>query len=149
MVVLCIRLAFVLSLAATLYSCGSSSSNVSPTQPSNAIPAAFFGMTFEQDANYPSVPFGSTRTWDAWGIAWDALEPSRGTYNWSALDARLAVAQQHGADVLFTFGRTPALAVTRRCPGNYPPNGCAEAPADLQDWDDFVRAIVAHAAGRI
>src|SRR5207248_978956 len=134
-------------------SCGSSSRDVSPTQPSsptsNAVPAAFFGMTFERDANVPSVPFGSTRTWDGWGIAWDALEPSRGTYNWSALDARLTLAQQHGADVLFTFGRTPAWAVAGTCTGNYTPNGCAEPPANLQDWDDFVRALVAHAGGRI
>src|SRR5436305_13141743 len=104
MVALWIRLALTLSLVVTFYSCGSSAKTASLTQSSsNAIPATFFGLTFHQDANYPAVSFGSTRTWDAWGIAWDALEPSRRAYDWSALDARLALAQQHATDVRFTF----------------------------------------------
>jgi hypothetical protein len=61
----------------------------------------------------------------------------------------LALAQANNVDVLYTFGATPDWAASGsgpQCP--YSPGSCYP-PADVQDWDNFVTALVAHSAGRI
>ena len=51
------------------------------------------------------------------------------------------LAKDHKAEVIYTFGRVPKWAN----------NGKAQSvpPANLEDWETFVRAIVRHAKGRI
>ena len=97
---------------------------------------------------WPSVGFGGIRLWDTY-TNWNDLNPSQGNYDWAALDSWLALAQSHRVDVLYSFGGTPTWASsnpTGTCAYNL--GGCY-APANMQDWDDFVRALVTHSAGRI
>jgi polysaccharide biosynthesis protein PslG len=97
---------------------------------------------------WPPMPIGGIRLWDTY-TNWNDLEPAKGTYNWAALDRWLVQARAHGVDVLYTFGDTPAWASLN--PGgkcDYNPGGCYP-PLDMQDWDDFLRAIATHAAGQI
>jgi len=115
-------------------------------------PAALFGMDIHSNVlttePWPSVPVGSIRLWDS-HTKWSDLEPSRGVYAWANLDGYLALAQTHRVDVLFTFGGTAAWAASSlgtNC--TFGPGSCFP-PSNIQDWDDFVTAVVAHAAGRI
>src|SRR2546422_7328899 len=88
------------------------------------------------------------RLWDTFTL-WSDLNPSPGVYNWTMLDKWLSLARAHNVDVLYTFGGTPAWASSNpKATCDYNPGACYP-PSDLQSWDDYVRAIVIHAAGRI
>src|SRR5260370_2128402 len=134
--------------AASAAGAGGSSADL----PARSIPLTLFSMHVQSELfsgmPWPSVSFGSIRLWDTYST-WNDLNPSRGTFNWPALDRWLDTAQQHGVDVIYTFGATPTWASsnpTGKC--DYNPGACYP-PANMQDWDNFVRAIATHAAGRI
>jgi len=117
-----------------------------------AVSSSIFSMTVQsgifKDTPWPPMPIAGIRLWDTF-TNWSLLEPSRGTYDWPALDRWLGMAKAHGVDVLYTFGGTPTWASsnpTGKC--DYNPGGCYP-PQNMQDWDDFVRALATHAAGRI
>jgi uncharacterized protein (TIGR03437 family) len=80
------------------------------------------------------------------GFAWADLEPAQGVFDFSLLDAYAASAGQHGlidpatntAEIVFTLSTgTPAWA------GEDP----TLPPDSLQDWKDFVTALVQHFNG--
>lgn len=104
----------------------------------------FFGISVLHAINntpWPQQPYAGMRLWDTDGTGWPQVNPSRGHYDWTALDRWLALANQHKVDVLYTFGRVPGWA-----------NGGQKQsvpPTDLADWDAFVRAIATHSKGRI
>ena len=59
------------------------------------------------------------------------------------------LAQKHGVDLLFTLGRTPRWASANPdAKSPYGPGQCAP-PANIQYWDEFLRAVVTHAGGKI
>lgn len=71
--------------------------------------ADLFGMVVNQPAaagHFPSVPFSWLRLWDT-VATWADIHTSPQTFNWSALDAQLAVAAAAGKKVLYTFGKVP------------------------------------------
>jgi hypothetical protein len=74
--------------------------------------------------------------------------PSAGVYDFSSLDTFLAANNNQSRDVIYTFGRTPKWASAQPSAKGVEPGDCAP-PTDLKDWDNYVRAIVTHAAGRI
>jgi len=97
---------------------------------------------------WPAVPFGSLRTWDT-GVIWSNINRQPGVYDWSNFERLLQLAESHGVDVLFTFGQTPRWASSKPdAPTEYGPGFCAP-PSKLEYWDDFVRATVTQARGRI
>src|ERR1700731_1022948 len=114
------------------------------------IPQSYFGLTVNHavTTNWPTVDFGTLRIYDN-GASWSTLNPAPGTYDWGPLDQWLNLASAHGVDVLYTFGRTPKWAISGTCTGGYAPYGCAQPPASLRYWEDFVSALATHAAGRI
>jgi len=95
------------------------------------------------------------RLWDT-KTAWIDLEPSNGVYNWSTLDTMLAEANTLGADVLYTFGKTPGWASSNpndpNCKDAYHAGDCAP-PSDVNTGDAyfkaFVTALVQHAGTKI
>jgi hypothetical protein len=118
----------------------------------DVVPPPLFSMSVQsgifKDTPWPHVPIAGIRLWDTF-TNWSLLEPSRGTYDWPALDRWLGMAKAHGVDVLYTFGGTPTWASsnpTGKC--DYNPGGCYP-PQNMKDWDDFVRALATHSAGRI
>ena len=119
------------------------------------IPATSFGMHIQSGVlssqPWPSVPIGGMRLWDT-DTTWYELEPSKGIYNWSTLDGYLSLAQAHNIDVLYTFGGTPLWGASGSSPncGYAPVNpGSCYPPTNIQDWDNFVTALVVHSAGKI
>jgi len=112
--------------------------------PAQSLPPNFFGMNVLHAINntpWPAAPVSSLRLWDSDDTRWSAIEPSRGKFNFEGLDRWLALAEKHHAEVLYTFGRVPAWANDNQRQ--------SVPPKDLKDWDDFVRALVRHAKGRI
>ena len=116
------------------------------------VPKTMFSMHIQSGAltgtPWPSVGFGGIRLWDT-HTSWSYLNPSRGVYDWSLLDQWLDLAESHHVDVLYTFGVTPSWAAanpTQAC--EYHAGACSPS-ADLRDWEEFVRAVVVHANGRI
>ncbi len=145
---------FALGLSA----CGSSQSEApaSPTAPSvPGLPASLVGMQVEgvEVEAWPSAPFGALRLWDN-GTAWSQIELAKGEFKWDNLDGALANADSKGlTDILMVLGTTPEWAVkkgaVKKGKDHYPQPGAASAPANLQDWDDWVTAVVTRYKGRI
>jgi polysaccharide biosynthesis protein PslG len=115
-----------------------------------AISASYFGMTLHhfRATPWPSIPVASLRTWDI-GVSWADIQPAPKTYLWSNLDALITLAQRRGVDLVYTLGRTPRWAsASPDTKTPYGPGQCAP-PANIQYWDEFVRAIVSHAGSKI
>ncbi len=112
------------------------------------IPASFFGMTALNGRDYPAVSIGALGKPGEWGMAW--TEPERGRFRWSTIDADLTAAEAHGVDYFFDLGGTPPWAV--RDQSSCSLHGimvCTAPPDNIQDWDDYVTALVSRYQGRI
>jgi hypothetical protein len=124
------------------------------------VSAKFFGMhiNHREEHGWPGFRFGTYRLWDS-QTNWYQINPEKGVYDWNVLDRRLKDAQEHGVDILYTFGKTPRWASSRpndRQQCGEAPGSCGP-PSDLREdgsgpdqyWKDFVTAIAKHASGRI
>jgi N-acetylglucosamine-6-sulfatase len=120
------------------------------------IPASFFAMSAVNPANPPGVTVGA---FGHLSFAWPILEPARGTFDFSSYDAYLADAMQQGlvdstntAAVAMTFGLTPSWAVADQTSCTKQVRGssamqCTAPPDNIQDWKDFVTAVMHHYNG--
>ena len=132
--------------------------DIPASTPARVVDASYFGTHFHRlvsadDAKtrttpWPKEKIGSLRLWDSM-TRWGDLETVRGTFNFTRLDAYVAKAQANGASVLMVLGSPPRWASARPDePGPYGP-GCAAEPANLDDWDRYVSAVVRRYKGRI
>jgi hypothetical protein len=114
---------------------------------SDPVPPDYFGVNVHRLGAWSSGNLPTIRM--AAGINWASIETRRGVYDWRALDQWIGTAQTHRADVMFTLLGTPPWASTTpkaKCIDG--PGQCAP-PKQMQFWEDWVRAVVGHAAGRI
>jgi len=116
--------------------------------PSRVIARDFFGMHVHRADIWPSVAFGSRRLWDSY-VSWRDLEPSRGQWQFNALDGMVAEAERRRVSVLLTLGSTPAWASSRPKEVCAYGRGCAAEPVRLEDWENYVRTVVSRYRGRI
>jgi hypothetical protein len=123
---------------------------------SGPVPKKYFGMHINclpcQGGNYPPVGRGLLRIWDAtsgYVVVWSQMETSKGNIRWDALDGYVNLAQSAGADVMFILGTPPAWASSNHGEGGPYGAGCKAPPRNIQDWLDFVRAVVNRYKGRI
>ncbi|MEF8728836.1 MAG: endo-1,4-beta-xylanase [Accumulibacter sp.] len=80
------------------------------------------------------------------------IEPAKGAWQFQRLDRAVALAQQNGVDLLYTFGFTPRWASARPnepCAWGNSTFGCSAEPRDLADWENYVRTVVRRYKGRI
>ncbi len=133
---------------------GYTSANLAVSSSPNPVPATYFGMSINkpqyETLNMPYT-FGTTRSWDVYPeLDWGTLNPSPGVYNFAPLDNWLAYnAANSNADVVYTLGRTPQWASSQpNTAGDGGPGTCAP-PANLQNWDNYLTAIVTHTLGRV
>jgi hypothetical protein len=116
-------------------------------QGTGQIPADYFGLHISNVQEWPPFPVRSVRVAN---VAWGTINPTRGRYNWSALDRAVEVAARHQADISYLFLKTPQWASQRPAESCYAGAvGCAAPPADLADWDAFVGAVATRYKGRI
>lgn len=97
---------------------------------------------------WPEMAVGSIRFWDS-AVRWAELEPVRGEWNFDRMDAMVNTATRHGAEIVYTLGSLPPWASARpteRCPYGL---GCSSEPADLADWERYVRTVASRYKGKI
>jgi hypothetical protein len=113
-------------------------------------------MHYVKSQPWPTVPFGSLRLWDT-DTRWQQMNPASGVYDFSNLDAYLALAHSHSVfDVVLVLGSTPNWISSDPsntvCDyANISPGSCAP-PVDLNPdgtgtdhaWRSFVYAVAAH-----
>jgi hypothetical protein len=151
-----VSLLAALLLAIGLAGCSGSSSGGS--QPSKSAPAAsptatpaakpgtidqqFFGVHDSDPvgASWPAAPVGSLRVWDA-GATWNQIETKPGVFNFGRLDAIVATARQHKAEVLIVLGQTPAFHATAPSPAAAYGAGASSMPK-LDAWRTYVDKVV-------
>jgi hypothetical protein len=133
---------------------GSSTLNVSGA--SSAIGSSFFGMTSLTPDDYPAVTVGALGHPPT--FAWGWIEQSKGVYTWKGFDTYVEQAESHGlmdenhtVNMIVTFGSTPgwAAADPSTCRVVNGVTLCASPPANIQDWTNFITAVVNHYNGVI
>jgi len=98
---------------------------------------------------WPSIEFGSIRLWDN-GTAWTNIETSQGVFDWTNLDNAVTIANQKGmSDILMVLSGTPAWATNQRNPLALPAPDASGVPANMADWDNWVRAVATRYKGKI
>lgn len=104
--------------------------------------------------DYPTVAIGGLGHPST--FAWSFIEKSRGTFDFRGFDAYVNAAQSHGlvdqngaVEVVITFGLTPGWAAADQstCSFEFGITQCTGPPANIQDWKDFVTAVVGHYNG--
>jgi hypothetical protein len=131
---------------------------VLPSQPAHAarargiaVPRAFFGMHDTDPTTWPQVPIGSLRLWDS-GVAWNQIQRVPGdcaaVCDWTRLDAQVAAANAHGAEVTIVLGQTPSFYKTGRDRSGYLGKNAPQMP-QLAAWRSYVRAVATRYAGRV
>lgn len=104
-----------------------------------AVSPTLFGLHVHDPLTTdPAVPYGAVRLWDA-GTGWEVIEPSRGTYRWSTLDALVSSASESGRGVMYVLGPTPRWAADHR----------TRLPRNSGDLRNFIRALVERYGDRI
>jgi hypothetical protein len=120
----------------------------------DAVKAALVGLHIEgvEVEAWSSAPFGALRLWDN-GTAWSQIELEPGVFKWDNLDGALANAESKGMnDIMMVLGTTPEWAASEATDPDkvYPPYpGANTAPANFEDWDNWVRTVVTRYQGRI
>jgi hypothetical protein len=132
-----------------------SSSGVTSTAQQNqsatstgVIPPQFFGMVVKSNVHQPTVLIGARRLWDS-GVTWAALEPTSGSFNWTALDAEVSASQAAGVELTLTLGMTPTWASSQPTATSAYGAGATAMPRKLSDWDAYVTAVATRYQGRI
>ena len=116
------------------------------------ITKRYFGMHIHRALKLPTWPqigFGSWNLWDADNVTWVRLEPLRGQWHFEVLDQLVDLAQQNDVELMYTLALTPPWASAR--PDEWCPygRGCAAEPANMADWENFVRTVATRYRGRI
>jgi len=113
------------------------------------VPASFFGLSAASPKDWPSISFG------AFGKGgedtWPYLEPAKGQFNWSRMDAFVANANAHGISLFWVNHDVPrwAAANTSTCKVAQGQPVCTSTVANIADWDDFCAALVTRYKGKI
>jgi hypothetical protein len=156
-------LSVILPLSLIAPELGAQQANLAP--PRGPIPAAYFGLHIHHlwsdpvkhqwnEAEWPTVPFGSWRLWDA-HVLWTYLEPAQNQYDFKILDHYIEDTESRGIQTVLTLEGTPSWASARpqEVPmhqgGEKGPVGAAAEPRQLADWENFVRTVGTRYKGKI
>lgn len=141
---------------------GKSLASAALVPPARPVEPGYFGMHVARLAvRQPWYPYGNSLTaWPAVGFGvlrpaysnWHNLQPRPGQWNFSALDQYVAMAGQHGAEVMLNLCSPPQWASSRPAEespwGKAGPGGAA-VPANLEDWRNYVRTVAQRYRGKI
>jgi len=120
----------------------------------DTIPASFFAMNTVNPDDYPKLAFGTLSHPEIGAWAW--IEQKKGVYDFSIFDKYIRDAAAHGlvdgtntVNMSMTLGETPpwAAADPKSCKTIKGLSWCTSGPANIQDWADFVTAVMNHYNG--
>lgn len=121
--------------------------------PTSNVPQIFFGM---HTNNYNQWPAFLGALGKGTLVNWQYSEPSRGSFNWSRLDAWVAAAQQHGLTITYANGGIPKWAVSSTDTSQCAPESvgstienCYAMVANISDWDNFVTKLATRYKGKL
>lgn len=134
---------------------------VSPTPSASSADAfqpSFFGMTAIRANDYPKVTFGILGH-PGVGV-WAIIERQKGVYDFSTVDNFVNAAIRHGlldstqtVSMAITLGYTPQwyASNSKSCTvnANTGISLCTSGPTNIQDWANFITALMAHYNGVI
>ncbi len=134
---------FLASLGLIPYASGQSLPQISPS---------FFGMTLVNQTDWPADSVGALAK--APNVNWPYSEPQRGVFDWTNLDAWVAIAGHHKVSFFFSNALVPPWAAADRssCSPTYAGStveGCTSTVANIADWDDFVTALATRYKGKL
>ena len=111
------------------------------------IPASFMGMNTVMATDFPPLPIGMLGHPPT--FAWGWIERSKGQFTWTGFDRYANDAASRGIDMVLTFGSTPGWAAANpsSCRVSVNVTICTSPPAHIQDWIDFVTAVIQHFNG--
>ena len=117
-----------------------------------SVPSGFFGMTLMDSSHWPTIPFGALGK--APGVSWPFVEPTKGKFNWTRLDGWVNDANAHGLSFVWDSEYVPpwAAANPSSCrAGYFNTTVCTSTVANIhiQDWKNFMTALVTRYRGRI
>ena len=115
------------------------------------VPMQFFGLVMHRAATttaWPGVPFASWVLWDS-RQRWLDLEPQPGQWQFESFDKLVGLADQHGVEVVYVLGQTPAWATSRPDERHVYGPGAASPPADPAQFGAYVRQVATRYKGRI
>jgi hypothetical protein len=106
-------------------------------------PRGFFGVMVNGVLDVPSVNLGSESAdmrrsgveSERFEIAWDLVEPTRGSFEWGAIDRKVAAAAGNRIDVLGLVVRTPSWAASV-------PGQPFSPPRDPATYAAFLRTLI-------
>ena len=142
------RISPLVALAQALFLVASSSAMAQT--PSGPVPSTFFGMSLMDSSDWPLIPFSALEK--APGVQWPFVEKTKGTFNWTQLDAWVAQANAHGVSFVYTSIYVPSWAAADQSscvPYAYDIPICTSTVANIQDWKNFMTALVTRYKGRI
>ncbi|WP_088888909.1 GH39 family glycosyl hydrolase [Leptolyngbya ohadii] len=119
--------------------------------PSKPIPNTLFSLhalNFQYGATWPTIPFGSWRSWDAAGT-WAFVEKNKGEWNFQLLDQYISLAEESKAEVVLVLGLTPRWASARPDEDSPYQAGAAAEPKRIEDWRNYVRQIAMRYKDRV
>jgi hypothetical protein len=109
-------------------------------------------INLEYGAAWPTIPF---KGWRNTYADWSILEPNKGEWRFQKLDSDIALAQQHGIEIILILKSTPTWASARPTETGccYPlpsttKGNIAEAK-NLEDWKNYVRTVATRYKGQI
>lgn len=117
---------------------------------SQPIPNDYFGMTVSNIKDYPWVYVGAMGK--ANGVQWPFIEPEKGVFNWSRLDSWVTKTQAEGISLYYSNDYVPKWAAVDPSScfvSSMDTTVCTSSVANIQDWDDFVNALVTRYNGKI
>lgn len=125
-------------------------STVLPIGYAGAIPSTYFGMHIVEPQDWPTVTTGTLGK--VTGVLWADLEQSKGVFDWSRLDQFVGLASTHGITLMYSSVGVPPWAAADQSTCHSQPyfaTYCTGMVSNLQDWDDFVTALVTRYKGKI
>jgi Bacterial Ig-like domain (group 3) len=117
--------------------------------PKRGLAPEFFGMGVATAGDMPKLSYGILSHPPG---GWTASERSRGVYNFTTIDLFVLNAPKDGNGVALvdlSLGWTPAWAVADQsnCIPEKTFTACTVPPDNMQDWTDFVTALINHYNG--
>lgn len=115
------------------------------------VAPAFFGLILHRahtTTPWPETRFGSWMLWDSY-LKWSDLEPAEGDWRFDAFDRQVQLGSQHGVELVYTLGQTPAWASAQPAQRFAYGPGTGAMPRDPARFADYVARVAARYKGRI
>jgi hypothetical protein len=135
-----LRGVFAWLVSAVVALTGAVTTAATPAYADVRISHTLFGMHDGTDtsSSYAQIHEGSVRLWDV-GVAWNQVETSKGSYDWTRLDALVSAAQARHAEVTMVVALIPSFYSSSP---TKPPGTSTGYRAFLTGYRNFVKALM-------